>query len=550
LAAIPGSIGLASAQFNADGEVIDFSLEWMNADMRSRVGSPVDEPIALTKLFPVGVTPEWLRTVSALRGTTQIDRRFWSMSSMAHHEHEAYQVDTRWWNDKLIVSVASLVADVPDVGSAMRTAEAMSKLMPALPSAYGVLTEDHWLRFPAESFLTVFDVNEDRFSSMALMDLVQERDAERVRQWLALVPHERPQPLVFRSDHISRVERWLELWMAPLVSAEDARDHSGVDSFFILRDVDERIRLREKNDELLASVNSNLSLMYSALNASREGFAIWKAIRSAENEITSFRLVFINEAGAQATGKMPRQLVGKLIEEMMGDDDNAGLENLFKRALSEHEVQIETVAIDSPQGWVGAYENKVVPFIDDQVVASFRDVSEEKREQDRLHWLAGHDHLTGLPNRRNLENYLQAALSHARVKNHFAAFVFIDIDDFKRVNDKFGHDAGDQLLKDFAKRLGSSLGEEAVVARLAGDEFAILLEDVASRDSLDKILGTVLETMRQPFDCAARSLAITCSAGAALCAGEEPMTEVLRIADKAMYRAKHDGKDRFRIVHI
>jgi diguanylate cyclase (GGDEF)-like protein len=247
---------------------------------------------------------------------------------------------------------------------------------------------------------------------------------------------------------------------------------------------------------------------------------------------------------------MPRQLVGKLIEEMMGDDDNAGLENLFKRALSEHEVQIETVAIDSPQGWVGAYENKVVPFTDDQVVASFRDVSEEKREQDRLHWLAGHDHLTGLPNRRNLENYLQAALSHARVKNHFAAFVFIDIDDFKRVNDKFGHDAGDQLLKDFAQRLGSSLGEEAVVARLAGDEFAILLEDVASRDSLDKILGTVLETMRQPFDCAARSLAITCSAGAALCAGEEPMTEVLRIADKAMYRAKHDGKDRFRIVHI
>jgi diguanylate cyclase (GGDEF)-like protein len=212
--------------------------------------------------------------------------------------------------------------------------------------------------------------------------------------------------------------------------------------------------------------------------------------------------------------------------------------------------QVKVVDIDSPQGWVGAYENTVVPFMHDQVLASFRDVSEARREKERLHWLAEHDNLTGLVNRRGLEAQLQAVLDRTRVVNGLSAFVFIDIDDFKHVNDTYGHDHGDLLLQDFARRVTSALGFDILVARLAGDEFAILIEAVDSADDLRAKLDVIFDTIRQPFDEHPPLLHITCSAGAALCAGQEHVSEVLRIADKAMYRSKHDGKNRYTIVHI
>jgi diguanylate cyclase (GGDEF)-like protein len=165
-------------------------------------------------------------------------------------------------------------------------------------------------------------------------------------------------------------------------------------------------------------------------------------------------------------------------------------------------------------------------------------------------WLAGHDHLTGLPNRRSLEVHLETALRQARDTSKLTAFIFVDIDNFKRVNDDFGHDVGDQLLKDFVTRLRTAIGDAGIIARLAGDEFAIILDEVTSRQNLEDILEDCFASIRSPFDLNTPSLTITCSAGAALCAGDEQISEVLRITDKAMYRAKHDGKNRYSIVHI
>jgi diguanylate cyclase (GGDEF)-like protein len=167
-----------------------------------------------------------------------------------------------------------------------------------------------------------------------------------------------------------------------------------------------------------------------------------------------------------------------------------------------------------------------------------------------LNWLAEHDNLTGLTNRRGLDAHLQEALTRTQMTNTLSGFVFIDIDDFKSVNDTYGHDQGDVLLKEFASRVQSSLGEGSLVARLAGDEFAILIESVESEDDLKARLDLVFEGVRRPFELPAETLRITCSAGAALCSGQEQVTEVLRMTDKAMYRAKHDGKNRFTIVHI
>jgi diguanylate cyclase (GGDEF)-like protein len=125
------------------------------------------------------------------------------------------------------------------------------------------------------------------------------------------------------------------------------------------------------------------------------------------------------------------------------------------------------------------------------------------------------------------------------------AFVFIDIDHFKEVNDTFGHEIGDALLVNFVKRIRNSLPEQALVARIAGDEFAILLKELKDESHLTDLMNEVFSSMKRPFSHQQAELAITCSAGCVLTDGSEQPDEVMRVADKVMYQAKHEGRARF-----
>jgi diguanylate cyclase (GGDEF)-like protein len=429
----------------------------------------------------------------------------------------------------------------------MLAASYSNQLVPDLPIAYGVLRDGLWQHFPSEGLLESLGISAERFSELNLSGLVEQRDRGNLEAWIATSPLARKNPFLFRSTDEGCTPRWLELWLAPhsLPEPGDSEPAS-----YVLLNVDERARLQEEHEQLLDRLNGQLDIMYGALNAAQNSAAIWKAVRDSDGEIKTFSLVMINEAGAAPTGRMPRQLLRRNLEDVFNPEERAGLFDLFSQALETQSVQVKVVEINSPEGWVGAYKNTVAPFMHDQILASFRDISEERREQDRLHWLAEHDNLTGLPNRRGLDDLLEALLKRTRVGKTLAAFVFIDIDDFKRVNDVYGHNQGDVLLKRFASRLQDSVAESGIVSRLAGDEFAILLEGLDSESELRVQLDAVFESMREPFDFNEPPLHITCSAGATLCAGEEQVTDVLRITDKAMYRAKHDGKNRYTIVHI
>lgn len=293
---------------------------------------------------------------------------------------------------------------------------------------------------------------------------------------------------------------------------------------------------------------SNEHAVLTALNASRDGFAIWRALREETGQIATFILDYINEAGAAATQRPPLELQGLLIEEVLGGDQYLGLQALFTQAVDTHEVQISVVDVVSERGWDGAFENCVVPMGDDRVVAGFRDISEERREQNRLTWLAEHDHLTGAPNRVALERMLRETLQGARDRNRAAGFVFIDIDDFKNVNDRFGHEAGDKLLVHFVQRLQNAVDSLGEIARIAGDEFAIVLRNVQSMEQFDEVMRAVFQSMQRPFDYLSSDMFITVSAGGVLTRGHEDAFEVMRIADRVMYRVKHEGKNGFQRV--
>jgi diguanylate cyclase (GGDEF)-like protein len=288
-----------------------------------------------------------------------------------------------------------------------------------------------------------------------------------------------------------------------------------------------------------------LDLIGEALDASADGFSIWQAIRDERGRITDYKLIFINIAGAAITEHVPSQLVGKRLPEVVGEAATPPLRALITRALVEQQTVKELVHMPMQDGSTAVYENTVVALLEDQVLSTYRDVSEERREHGRLVWLTEHDYLTGMPNRVRLQKFLAASVLEASAGDEYISFVFIDIDHFKDVNDTFGHNVGDELLVNFIKRIRHSLPEESLVARISGDEFAIVLRDVRNEDHLRELMDEVFGAMKRKFVHGDIELEITCSAGCVLTDGSVNPDEVIRIADKAMYEAKHRGRNQY-----
>ncbi len=181
-----------------------------------------------------------------------------------------------------------------------------------------------------------------------------------------------------------------------------------------------------------------------------------------------------------------------------------------------------------------------------QVLLTTIDVTEQKRVQDAFRDMSFRDPLTKLPNRRLLIDRLQTALARARRDRCGVALLFIDLDNFKPVNDNFGHNMGDLLLKVLARRLLACVRPYDTAARFGGDEFVVLLPDVAQRDGVDRVAERVLASFSEPFVIDdGRRIDISASIGIAIYPDNaHSERELLHAADEAMYLAKKAGRNR------
>ena len=179
-------------------------------------------------------------------------------------------------------------------------------------------------------------------------------------------------------------------------------------------------------------------------------------------------------------------------------------------------------------------------------VATIEDVTERKRSDEKIVHLAHYDALTDLPNRVLFREQLESALKKVQPDRQLAV-LYIDIDEFKSVNDALGHSVGDELLKAVAGRLRGCLGETDVAARLGGDEFAIIQTAIKYPSDTTHLVGRIYEAIRKPYDCAGHLITTDASIGIAL--AEEPaadLDQLLKNADMAMYEAKADGRRTYR----
>lgn len=181
-------------------------------------------------------------------------------------------------------------------------------------------------------------------------------------------------------------------------------------------------------------------------------------------------------------------------------------------------------------------------------VLVFHNITEKFQLIEQISWQAGHDILTKLPNRTLLSDRIGQAIAHAERQEQLLLVCFMDLDGFKAVNDQHGHDLGDKLLIEVARRLINVVRGADTVSRLGGDEFVLLLGEISTMDEVDILLTRILEEMARPYVIGKETLAISASIGATIFPFDSNDTDtLLRHADQAMYQAKQNGRNRFHL---
>jgi diguanylate cyclase (GGDEF)-like protein/PAS domain S-box-containing protein len=182
-------------------------------------------------------------------------------------------------------------------------------------------------------------------------------------------------------------------------------------------------------------------------------------------------------------------------------------------------------------------------------VGLFSDITQARAHQDQLERIAHYDALTNLPNRSLLADRMQQAMLQTQRRNDLLAVVFLDLDGFKEINDRHGHEAGDELLICLSKRLHDAVREGDSVARLGGDEFVALLIDILGKKDVEPLLERLLVAASQPVHLGQEVLQVSASLGVTFYPQAQPVDaeQLLRQADNAMYQAKQSGKNRYRL---
>ena len=189
---------------------------------------------------------------------------------------------------------------------------------------------------------------------------------------------------------------------------------------------------------------------------------------------------------------------------------------------------------------------KVVNYI-----GVFTDITSSKRQQEQLHLMAHYDVLTGLPNRVLFVDRFHQAIAHSKRTEFQLAVCFLDLDDFKQVNDNYGHEIGDALLIEVAKRIKSCIREEDTASRQGGDEFALLLNDIESYSQVEQTLERIHNALAQPYLIDDYPHQIMVSSGVTLYPSDDSdIDTLLRHADIAMYKAKQTGRNRFCLFNM
>jgi diguanylate cyclase (GGDEF)-like protein len=255
----------------------------------------------------------------------------------------------------------------------------------------------------------------------------------------------------------------------------------------------------------------------------------------------------------------PKALIGKTVDEVLPPESAAIIMSALQEAHEKGVSQGKQYQRQTPQGklWfeLSVARKSTGDDGNPRFIVLSRDINERKLAAEKIQHLAFYDSLTGLPNRRLLLDRLNHALSTSARSGRSGAVIFLDLDNFKTLNDTLGHNVGDLLLQQVGKRLTECLREGDTVARLGGDEYVAVLEDLSDQDTetatqTENIANKILSALNRPYTLDQRDYHNTPSIGVTLFKGREvDVDELLRQADIAMYQAKKAGRNTVRFFN-
>lgn len=304
------------------------------------------------------------------------------------------------------------------------------------------------------------------------------------------------------------------------------------------------VRRRDKE----AAEREVRAIYRASTDAADEGFFMLRPVYSATGDLMDVRVEDCNERAGQLLGLNRLSLLGNSAAMVLQREVFADLLELTQRALEYRSTEEERripAREKIPARWM--YRRAVA--VGKGVALSIRDITKAKEYEEHLRGLAHRDALTGLPNRQWLMEFLPAAIERAERAHLKLALMFIDLDNFKGVNDTLGHEAGDQLLRDVAAYLRASIRSSDHVARLAGDEFVVVIEQLKNAEAAEAVAQKIIDTLHQALrDTDGPQAKVNASIGISLFPqdGRDPET-LLRTADLAMYASKSGGRARYSV---
>jgi len=356
---------------------------------------------------------------------------------------------------------------------------------------------------------------------------------------------------------------------APLLSARNLFAKHGIRHLAVRGDDGDFVGLLSFSDilatlqyEYIAQLNATLRERDEALIRSHQDLFLARAVIEASLEGVMIvdergRIEYVNTAFTRLTGYGADEVIGRNPNILQsGVQDEAFYAALWASLAEKGHWQGE-IWNRRKNGEVFAEWLSINAIRDGQgrimkYAAIFSDITERKRHEEEVRSLAYVDALTGLPNRRLLTDRLAQAMAAAHRHGRALAVMFLDLDLFKRINDTFGHDAGDKVLTETAARLRACVGEGDTVARIGGDEFVLVLTDLDDPADAGKVAERAIAAVKAPLDLggpgAGRTVFVTTSIGVAVYPGDaDGVDELLRCADLAMYQAKQGGRNGFQV---